>query len=68
LQVHETERRWSSYVLQGSKGWIQQSEAAVTALIRGTPLRVRLHRVEQPDTGVDGLVDVAKDSGGHAAE
>jgi hypothetical protein len=57
-----------SYVLQGSKGRIEQSEAVVAALIRGTPLRVWLDRVEQADASRDGLVDVAKDSGGHAAE
>ena len=58
----------SSYVLQWSKGWIKKSEAVVTALIRGTPLGVRLDRVEQADTGGDGLVNVSKDSGGNAAE
>jgi hypothetical protein len=30
-------------------------------------LRVRLDRVEQADAGDDGLVDVPKDPGGHAA-
>jgi hypothetical protein len=57
-----------SCVLQWSKGGIEHSEAAVTALIHGRPLRVRLDRIEQADTGVDGLVDVAKDSGRNAAE
>jgi len=37
-------------------------------LIRVTPPRVRLDRVEQTDTSRDGLVDIAEDSGGHAAE
>jgi hypothetical protein len=31
-------------------------------------LRVGLDRVTQTHTGGDGLVDIAKDSGGHAAE
>jgi len=43
-------------------------EATVTVLVGVNPPRVRVDWVEQTDTGGDRLVDIAKDSRGHAAE
>jgi hypothetical protein len=37
-------------------------------LVGVDPLRVRVDWVKQTDTGGDGLVHIAKDSGGHAAQ
>jgi hypothetical protein len=43
-------------------------ETTVTVLVGGAPPRIRLDWIEEPNTGGDRLVNVAKDAGGHTAE